>query len=140
MAVQDPQAIWSDYYERKKQQRADEAASMWKQMEAAGVNSETVLALDFVHFGTSLEKVQALANQLSENYSMSVVAEQEPGYWSAKGTTRPYGIELSQEQHLSWVDFMCDVAHSYGCVFSTWSLEATSLGTQFLSEGIESAS
>ena len=35
---------------------------------------------------------------------------------------------------------MENVAHSYSCVFSTWSLEAPSLGVKFDSKNVESAS
>ena len=139
MSIQDPQDVWNEYYKRKKQQRMGEAECLWKQMQAAGVIAETVLELDFLHFGRSREDVQALADQLSENYSMSLAPGQDQGYWFAKGTTRPYGITLSREQHMSWVEFMSDVSHSYGCVFSTWSLEADSLGAWFRGEDIESS-
>ena len=108
-------------------------------MQSAGVNEETVLALDFVHFGKSQTDAQALANQLSENYNMEVIPDEKQGYWYAKGTTRPHGLTLNQEQHLGWVEFMSDVAHSYGCVFSTWSLEAPSIGAKFNSKDIEIA-
>lgn len=134
MATEDPQKIWSDFYERKKSERSEEAVELWKRMQAAGVTENTVLALDFLHFGNSRADVEALAQQLSENYVMEVVPAKEPGYWSAKGTTRPHGITLNQQQHLDWVGFMSDVAQSYACVFSTWSLEAPSLGEHFKSE------
>ncbi len=69
---------------------------------------------------------------------MQVVPSAEEGYWLSKGTTRPYGITLNREQHLAWVEFMADVAHSCGCVFLTWSLEAPSLGAHFHREAVES--
>ena len=140
MSSDDPQKIWSEYFQRKKAQRMEEASGLSKLMQDAGITEETVLALDFVHFGNSKEDLEALSNQLSENYSMRVVENDEEGYWVAKGTTRPNGINLSQEQLFGWVEFMSDVAQSYACVFSTWSLEAPSLGVQFHSEKIESAS
>ena len=140
MSSEDPQKTWSDYYQRKKAQRLEEASELSKLMLIAEVTEETVLALDFEHFGTSKENIDALAKQLSEDYSMQVLASNEEGYWIAKGTTRPYGINLSQEDHLGWVEFMADAAQSYACVFSTWAIEAPSFGVSFHSEQIESAS
>ena len=67
---EDPQKTWADYYERKKDQRLSEASLMWKELHKAGVSSETVLALDFLHFGNSKEGVESLARQLSENYEI----------------------------------------------------------------------
>ncbi|MDZ7938543.1 MAG: hypothetical protein U5M53_09795 [Rhodoferax sp.] len=138
--TEDPQKTWSDYYQRKKDQRKDEAFQMCEQMQRAGVNDETYLALDFVFFGTSKPDVENLAKQLSENYEMQIIQNAEEGNWLVKGTTRPYGITLSKEQHIGWVEFMSDVAQSYACVFSTWALEAPKLGAHFNSENIESAS
>lgn len=88
MATDDPQKIWDDYFERKKSQRIEEASKLWVEMRSAGVGEETVLALDFLHFGTSRESVEALASQLAESYSMQVVPAKEEGVWQAKGTTR----------------------------------------------------
>lgn len=140
MQIEDPREVWADYYQRKKSQRMQEAAALSAEMSAAGVTSDTVMALDFVHFGSVKEAVEALAAQLSESYAMQVVADANEGYWLASGTTRPHGITLTEEQHLGWVDFMCDVAQSHACVFSRWSLDAVSLGRKFESERIASAS
>ena len=140
MQSDDPKKVWRDYYLRKKSQRLEEAAALCEKMQLAGVAEETVLALDFLHVGNVKADVEALATQLSENYRMQVVPGNEKGFWYAKGTTRPDGLTLTQEQHLGWVAFMSDVAQSYACVFSTWSIEAPSLGTQFRSEDVESAS
>jgi len=140
MQTDDPQKVWEDYYHRKKSQRLEEAAEMWSQMKGKGVDEETVLALDFVHFGKSHSDVQDLADQLSEHYTMDVVPNEQQGYWFAKGTTRPDGITLNREEHLNWVEFMSDVAQSYACVFSSWSLEAPAIGAKFDSEKIVSAS
>ena len=134
MPTEDPQQVWEDYYGRKKSKRLQEATELWRQMESAGVVSDTVLALDFVHFGQSRHDAEALADQLSENYEMEVVASERDGYWLVKGTTRPYGIEMTEEQHLGWVEFMTDVANSYACVFSTWAIEAPALRANFHSE------
>lgn len=140
MLTDDPQQVWNDYFERKKAERLGEASILWKLMQHGGVTDETVLALDFVLFGPTQSNVEDLAKQLSENYEMKVESLEEQGYWRAKGTTRPYGITLGEEQHLGWVEFMSDVAKSYACTFSTWSLEAPSLGVKFDSEDIESDS
>ncbi|MGP4846168.1 hypothetical protein ACTXGQ_18720 [Marinobacter sp. 1Y8] len=132
MPTEDPQKVWEDYYGRKKSQCLQQATDLWRQMEAAGVLSDTVLALDFVHFGQSQHDAEALANQLSENYEIEVVESERDRYWLVKGTTRPYGIEMTEEQHLGWIEFMADVAKSYACVFSTWSIEAPALGKVFI--------
>lgn len=140
MESQDPQKAWSDYYLRKKAQHTEEAGILWERMTHAGVTAETMLALDFVHFGSVMANVEALAAQLAENYSMEVVPAKEPGYWLAKGSTRPQGVTLSRDQHLGWVEFMSDVAHSYACVFSTWSFEVPTLGATFRNTNVESVS
>jgi len=68
------------------------------------------------------------------------ISQADNEYWYVKGTTRPEGINLSKEQHRAWVEFMADVAQSYACVFSSWSLESPELKSSFQSESIESAS
>ena len=138
MPADNPQKEWDDYFERKRAERLGEASKLWELMQDAGVTNETALALDFVCFGPSQSNVEDLAKQLSENYEIKVEPLAEQGYWCVKGTTRPYGIELEEEQHLGWVEFMSDVAKSYACAFSAWSLEAPSLGIKFKSEDIES--
>ena len=140
MKPQDAERQWREYYERKKAQRLEEAAALSQQMADAGLTDDSVLALDFLHFGQGEEDAAALANQLSENYEVEVVPSQEDGYWYVKGTTRPYGVTLTEEQHSNWVEFMADVAQSHACVFSTWTLESPSLGVKFESERVESAS
>lgn len=139
MTDQDPEEIWKTFYDKKKAQRLAEAEELWSQMENAGVTEETVMALDFVHFGNDKKGIDALRDQLSENYNVTSSAA-DNGYWYVNGTTRPEGINLSKEQHIGWVEFMADVAQSYACVFSTWSLEAPELNASFLSESIEIAS
>ena len=140
MTTEDSQKTWNEYYDKKKRQRIEEASKLWEQMSNCGVTNETVLAIDFLHFGTNKENVNDLAIQLSENYEIEIVPGEEKGYWYAKGTTRPYGINLTKEQCSGWVEFMSDVAQSYACVFSTWSIEAPSLGVSFDSESIDSVS
>jgi hypothetical protein len=137
MATQDPQEIWSSYYKCKKAERIAQAAQLWSQMQGGGVTPETNLELDFVHFGTLRANAEDLAKQLSENYKMEVVRNEVGDAWLVKGTTRPHAMGLGREQHMAWVEFMADVAESYGCVFSTWSLEAPSLGVRFNSAQID---
>ena len=139
MPPNNSQEIWEEYYRNKKSQRLEEANKLCEQLKDAGVTEETVLALDFVHFSKSHENAQSLAEQLSENYTIDIVAGEEE-VWYINGTSRPYGLTLSSEQHLSWVEFMADVAQSHSCVFSTWSLEASSLKLKLSSESIESVS
>ena len=72
MTDQDPHQIWEDYYRRKKSERLAEAEILWDQMKSAGVNEETVLALDFVHFGRNENDAKDLSSQLSEHYNVAV--------------------------------------------------------------------
>jgi hypothetical protein len=140
MSTEDPQEIWNEYYRRKKIQRMDEADQIWVKMQSEGINDATTLALDFVHFGSSKSDISDLATQLAENYEMQVISADKEGYWLAKGTTRPYGVTLSKDQLLGWVEFMSDVAQSYACMFSTWALEAPSLGVKIESDIVENIS
>ena len=41
---------WEDYYSRIIKLRKDEAAALWGKMEEDGVDSDTFLGLDFIHF------------------------------------------------------------------------------------------
>jgi hypothetical protein len=136
MSSDDSEKTWDDYYERKKADRLREAALLDSAMRSAGVSDETILALDFHLFGWSRQSVDALAGELSENYTVDVV-NQEQDYWLAICTTRPYGATLSSKQHLEWVEFMVDVGRSHACVFSTWTIEVPSLKATFRSEDIE---
>lgn len=140
MQSNDAQKVWSDYYQRKRSQRIEEATALWERMQRAGVVEGTVLELEFVHFGNSKEDIEALTAQLSENYEVRTAQGNEPNYWYAKGATRPHGVTLNREQLLGWVAFMADVAQSYACVFSAWSLSAPSHHAEFRSEDVESAS
>ena len=127
------QQIWDEYYERVKRRRLRAAELLWLELEAAGVNEDTILALDFVHFGNNRDGVEGLARQLSEDYTMEISAGSAENYWDVKGTTRPTGICLTKDLHNEWVEFMLDVARHYACVFSDWTLEAPTLGLTFQS-------
>ncbi|WP_425614713.1 hypothetical protein NA78x_004588 [Anatilimnocola sp. NA78] len=119
----DPQQVWTDYYARIRRRRIAEARILHSQMAADGVTGDTILSLDFLHFGPVEDDVRRLAKQLSENYATTVTARPDADYWNAEGTTRPDGVDrMSAEQWSDWVAFMCDVASSYGCVFSVWTL------------------
>ena len=133
----DPQKIWNDYYDRIKRRRLAAAVQLWSEIEAAGANDKTLFALDFAHFGNNRDDVYDLAGQLSENYAMEVSVRTDQKYWDVKGTTRPKGICLTKCQHTEWVEFMVDVARSYACVFSEWTLEAPALGRTFQSAHLD---
>lgn len=133
------QRMWVEYRQRKRAERLSEADQVWSALAAGGVNAETVLAIDFVHFGPSQAHVEGLRQELAENCTVTTEAEPD-GYWLLKGTTRPYGLTLSAADHIAWVDFMCNVAASHNCVFSTWSLSAPSLGLTVSSEAFEGGS
>lgn len=138
MANEDAQRVWGDYYQRKKRERLSEASKMASMMEQAGADESTILAVDFVFFGSSRADVDSLAQALSEHYTTRIESGSD-GYWIVNGTTRPYGSTMTQEQHLEWVEFMVDLGSSHACVFSTWTLEATSLAKRFDSEQFEGA-
>ena len=125
----EPQKTWQEYYAEKRKQRLKEGISLWQSLISAGVTQEAILALDFLHFSSSEDGAIRLAEQLSENYEISL--SERDGYWYIEGTTRPYGIKLTEQEHMDWVKFMSDVAQSHGCVFSTWSIEAPELDKTF---------
>ena len=129
------QETWERYYANIKERRLSEAVTLWSNMNADGVTDETVLALDFVHFSQDRDGAYGLKKQLSENYECSV--SERNGTWIISSTTRPHGIDLDGEQHAAWVEFMCDVAQSHGCVFSTWSFESPKLKRKWSTEGID---
>lgn len=135
--TEDPQEIWNDYFDRIKRRRLAEAAFLWDELEAAGANEDTVLALDFAHFGNNREDADGLAKQLSENYAMEVKTGTQQGYWAIEGTTRPEGVCLTRDQHTAWVEFMVEVARSYACVFNQWTLEVPALGRTFQSAHLD---
>lgn len=115
------EVTWTEYYARIRRRRIAEARILHQQRAESGVDAETILLLDFLHFGNFAKDVRQLANQLAENYSMVVTPRDDGVYWNAEGTTRPEGIHgMDELQCTEWVAFMCDVANSYGCVFSTW--------------------
>jgi len=119
----DPQKTWDEYYADIRNRRESETRELWQQIAAAGVTEDTVLAMDFLHFTSDPTNAKALAEQLRENYEIKISPSSSPNYWNIEGTTRPHGISLTMEDHAGWVEFMCDVAQSHGCVFSTWNLE-----------------
>jgi hypothetical protein len=129
MSDSDAQKLWDDYYTEIKVRRTTEANALWSEVESAGLAADD-FTMDFTHFSSVREDAEALASQLSENYSVELVPA-DKGYWFVKGTTRPDAAQLSKQQHLDWVEFMVDVARSYACVFSAWSLESSSLQRKF---------
>ncbi|OYP35624.1 hypothetical protein [Rhodopirellula sp. MGV] len=121
--TEDPQQVWTDYYARMRRRRIAEARILHSRMAADGITDDTILALDFMHFGNVESDVRELAAQLATSYTMTVTRRPDFTYWSVEGTTRPYGIDcMNADRCVDWVAFMCDVANSYGCVFSTWML------------------
>ncbi|MEQ8785922.1 MAG: hypothetical protein RIC55_06470 [Pirellulaceae bacterium] len=134
----DPQKIWTDYYARLRRRRIAEAQILHSQMAADGITDHSILALEFTHFGNVEDDVRALAKQLSENYAMTVRRRPDDDYWNAEGTTRPGGIDgMNAERCADWVAFMCDVANSYGCAFSTWRLTDATRQRSWTNETID---
>lgn len=120
----DPQQIWDEYHQRIRRRRIREAEIVHARMSDDDVTRSTVLEIDFRHFSRDEDSIRRLAAQLSEHYAISIIrSESNDRYWVLDGTTRPDGIDGFTEQRcVDWVSFMCDVARSHGCVFSTWRL------------------
>ena len=74
----DAQQIWPDYYARIRRRRIAEADLISSQMEADGVSADSILALDFKHFGTVENDVRRLSDQLSENYTCLLYTSPSP--------------------------------------------------------------
>ena len=136
--MSDPQKTWEEYYSKIKNRKTDEALILWEQILGAGASDETIFAMDFSHFCDRPERLKELAEQLSENYEVEFSAIDDKGYQSLNCTTRPYGNELSKEDLINWVEFMCDVSQSYSCVFSSFTLESTELGLKWSNKDVES--
>lgn len=120
----DPQRIWEEYYQRIRRRRIREAEILHAQMSGDDVTDSTVLAIDFRHFSRDEDSILGLAAQLSEHYATTITrCETDNRYWQLDGTTRPDCIDgMTRQRCVDWVSFMCDVAQSHGCVFSTWQL------------------
>lgn len=131
-----PEAQWQAYHARKRAERLSEAEAVWRALAAAGVGNDTVLVVEFTHFGADRARAEALARQLSEHYTATLKAGND-GYWLVRGTTHPYGVSFDDAQHRDWVEFMCDLAQSHGCVFSTWAVTVHPRGPRIDSEAIE---
>ena len=136
--MSNPQKTWQEYYARIKNRKIDEATQLWNAAVSSGANDRTLFAMDFSHFGEAPSRLNDLAQQLSENYEVEICETDEKGYQLLTGTTRPYGNELSGEDFINWVSFMCDVAQSYSCVFSEFSLESPELGLTWSNSEFES--
>ena len=120
----DPQQNWDDYYQRIRRRRIREAEIVHAQMSKDDFTDSTVLAIDFRHFSRDEGSIRNLATQLSEHYITTITrSESDNRYWVLDGTTPPGGVDgMTEQRCVDWVSFMCDVAQSHGCVFSTWRL------------------
>jgi hypothetical protein len=120
----DRQQTWDDYYQRIRRRRIRGVEIVHAQMSEDDLTDSTVLAIDFRHFSRDEDSIRNLATQLSEHYATTITrSESDSRYWVLDGTTRPDGIDgMTEQRCVDWVSFMCDVAQSHGCVFSTWRL------------------
>jgi hypothetical protein len=137
MDPEDSQKTWEQYYARIRSRRVAEAQLVYSNMRDAGVTEETVFTLDFRHFTPEKASADTLLAQLSENYQLSLSHDPERNYWYIDGTTRPYGIELTESEFIGWTEFMADVAQSHGCVFSTWQLSNPETGESWSNGNID---
>lgn len=126
---------WDEYHERIKMRRLAEAKIINAELGSNGITTETDLILDFNFFTQDKEGAKGIKEQLSENYEMSMYQDGE--YWKISGTSRPYAVNLSTEQHLGWVEFMHDVALSYSCIFSSWTVTEHKTKKSWSNESIE---
>ena len=133
----DPQATWKTYYAKIRSRRISEAETLWAEMQRDGVDESTILAIDFVHFSSDLKGAEDLAAQLRENYSITLISDKGSDYKVIHGSTRPYGVTFDGQAFAQWVEFMCDVARSHGCVFSRWSIESPELTQSWSNEHLE---
>jgi hypothetical protein len=120
MSEEQAQKTWDEYHARIKSRRLAEVKIINEQLKNAGITSATDLILDFNFFTPKQSGAEGIKEQLSENYEMTI--RQDGEYWHIDGTTSPYSITLSPEQHIGWVEFMHDVVLSYGCIFSVWTV------------------
>lgn len=120
MNEQEAQKTWDEYHERIKNRRLAQAKVINSELERNAIRGDTDLILDFRFFTQDESGAKGIQSQLSENYEISISKDGE--YWLIDGTSRPYAVNLTTEQHLGWVEFMHDIALSYGCIFSTWSI------------------
>jgi len=135
MNQEEAQRTWDEYHKKIKMRRLAEAKIINTELDSNGITTETDLILDFNFFTQDEVGAKGIKEQLSENYEMSMYQEGE--YWKISGTSRPYAVNLSTEQHLSWVEFMHDVALSYGCIFSTWTITEHKTQKSWSNENIE---
>ena len=120
MTEKEIQDTLGEYHDRIKNRRLAEAHIINLELERNAITIDTDLVLDFAFFTQDEAGAIGIRKQLSENYEMSI--SKDGDYWHIKGTSRPYAVNLTTEQHLDWVKFMHNVALSYGCIFSSWSI------------------
>lgn len=131
----DAQQVWNEYHHKLLNRRLAEVALINEQLDENDITSESNLILDFEFFSNREEGALNLKQQLSENYQMEL--RKGDGYWYVSGTTRPYAMNITFEQHKSWVEFMFDVGQSHGCIFSTWSVTDHSTKKVWSNENVE---
>ena len=135
MNEQDAQKTWDEYHEKIKNRRLAEAKVINSELASHDITGETDLILDFSFFTKDESGAKGIQEQLSENYKISIREDGE--YWHINGTSRPYAVNLTSEQHLGWVEFMHDVALSYSCIFSVWSITEPKTKQVWSNENIE---
>lgn len=135
MNAEDAQKVWNEYHNRIKARRLAEAKVINLELIKNSINSNADFFLDFVFFTKDEVGAKGIAKQLSENYEITIMKNGD--HWLVNGTSRPYTVKLTTDQHLSWVEFMHDVALSYGCIFSTWKITEPKGNLVLSNEGIE---
>ena len=135
MTEEQAQKTWDEYHEKIKNRRLAQVKVINERLKDAGVTGDSDLVLDFKFFTPKQSGAEGIKEQLSENYEITI--KQDGDYWNITGTTRPYSINLEPEQHVGWVEFMHDVALSYGCIFSVWTVTDVKTNKTWSNEKIE---
>ena len=137
MNEDEAQKVWEEYHSRILSRRLFEAEKIIQEIAKISNSEENDVILDFEFFSDLNGKPELLVEQLSENYEMSLGAKDEKGYISISGTTRPYSYKFSAANIRDWVEFMHEVALSYGTIFSNWELTIPTLKKTYVSKTIE---
>ena len=135
MEKEEAEKTWDEYHERIKNRRIAEAKIINDDLKKHNITGDTDLILDFSFFTQDENGAKGIQEQLSENYKVTI--SKDGKYWHINGTSRPYTVNLTTEQHLGWVEFMHDVALSYRCIFSVWSITDPKDNNVWSNENIE---
>ena len=126
-----------NYEARIEARRLAEFKVLWDRVESSGVNSATLLYLDFRFFTPEQESAKLLAGALSEYYEMSVDHDVALDTWFITGTTRPVPMALGEEQLIDWIKYMVEQGFAHNSVLTSYGLTREGYdGVEWSSESI----